>query len=52
VRQRLGIIDAAIALDDAGNIARVDQDRQLDEPFQCHFVSYFKLRTKIDLYQR
>jgi hypothetical protein len=54
VRQRLGIIDAAITLDDAGSIARVDQDRlrSLDEPFQSHFVSYFKLRTKIDLYQR
>ena len=53
VRQRLGTIDAAILLDPAGNIARVDQDqlRSLDEPFQSHFVSYFKLRTQIDLYQ-
>lgn len=53
VRQRLGIINAAIALDDQGNIVRIDQERlrSLDEPFQSHFVSYFKLRTKTDLYQ-
>jgi hypothetical protein len=53
VRQWLGIIDAAIVLDHQGNIARVDQERlrPLDEPFQANFVSYFKLRTRIDLYQ-
>ena len=54
VRQRLRIIDGAITLDRAGNIAQVDQDRlrSLEEPFQSDFVSYFKLRTKMDLYQQ
>jgi hypothetical protein len=53
VRQWLGVIDAAIVLDDQGNIARVDQARlrSLDGPFQANFVSYFNLRTRIDLYQ-
>lgn len=52
VRRTVGVIDEAITLDDAGNIIRVDHDklRSLPEPFQSHFVSYFKLRTKIDLY--
>jgi len=52
VRRTVGIIDEAIALDDSENIVRVDQSklRSLPEPFQSHFVSYFKLRTKLDLY--
>lgn len=51
-RQAIEVINDAISLDDAGNVARVDQSklRSLPEPFQSHFVSYFKLRTKIDLY--
>ena len=52
VKQSIGIINQAITLDDAGNIAKVDQAklRSLPEPFQNNFISYFKLRTKIDLY--
>jgi hypothetical protein len=53
VKRRLAIIDGAIELDKAGNILRVDQGRlrSLDEPFQSHFISYFQLRTKIDLFK-
>ena len=52
VKQSIGIINQAITLDDAGNITKVDQAklRSLPEPFRDNFVSYFKLRTKIDLY--
>jgi hypothetical protein len=51
VKRWLTIVDGAIELDKAGNIVRVDQERlrSLDEPFQSNFVSYFQLRTKIDL---
>jgi hypothetical protein len=53
VRQWLDVINAAITLDGEGNIVRVDQERfrSLEESFRSQFVSYFKLRTKIDLYQ-
>jgi len=52
VRRWLGVIDSAIELDGSGNIARIDRQelRSLDQSFQSNFVSYFKLRTKINLF--
>ncbi len=52
MKRNIVTINDSISLDTAGNIVQVDRDklRALPEPFQSHFVSYFKLRTKIDLY--